>query len=58
MVQSLKTSAFKRIKPGDLTKTVEQTVVEAITNRRSEPESDAPAATSCSPRGWRVSSPS
>jgi hypothetical protein len=41
MVQSLKTSALKRIKPGDLTKTVEQTVVEAITNRRSEPESDA-----------------
>lgn len=51
MVQSLKTSALKRIKPGDLTKTVEQTVVEAITNRRSEPESDAPAAT------WGTPSP-
>jgi hypothetical protein len=45
MVQSLKTSALKRIKPGDLTKTVEQTVVEAITNRRSDPESDSPVAT-------------
>jgi hypothetical protein len=41
MVNSLKTSAMKRIKPSDLTKTVEQTVVEAITNRRAAPESDA-----------------
>jgi hypothetical protein len=41
MVQSLKTSALKRIKPGDLTKTVEQTVVEAITNRKAVSESDA-----------------
>ena len=43
MVHSLKTSAAKRIKPGDITKTVEQTVVEAITNRRAAPEADTDA---------------
>ena len=46
MVHSLKTSAAKRIKPGDITKTVEQTVVEAITNRRAAPEADSDAIAS------------
>jgi hypothetical protein len=38
MAQQLRTSALKKIKPRDLTKTVEQTFVEAITNRKAEPE--------------------
>jgi hypothetical protein len=41
MVQSLKTSALKRIRPGDLTKTVQETLVEAITNRRTQPETES-----------------
>lgn len=38
MGQSLKTSSLKKIKPQDMAKTVEQTFVEAITNRKAEPE--------------------
>lgn len=37
MVQSLKTSAFKKLKPSELAKTVQQTVVEAVANRAAEP---------------------
>jgi len=38
MAQSLKTSAFKKFLPRDLSKTVEQAVVEAVTNRSPHPE--------------------
>jgi hypothetical protein len=41
MAQLLKTSAFKRFKPADLAKTVEQTVMEAVTNRAAKPEAAA-----------------
>jgi hypothetical protein len=40
MAQLLRTSAFKKIMPTDLSKTVGQTVAEAITNRKSDPEKD------------------
>jgi hypothetical protein len=40
MAQLLRTSAFKKIMPTDLSKTVGQTVAEAITNRKSEPDAD------------------
>jgi hypothetical protein len=46
MAQLLRTSALKKIMPTDLSKTVGQTVSEAITNRKAEPESgiDGPSA--------------
>ena len=38
MAQLLRTSAFKKIMPTDLTKTVGDAVAEAVTNRQSHPE--------------------
>lgn len=46
MAQLLRTSAFKKIMPTDLSKTVGEAVSEAITNRRAEPEGDKEAGKS------------
>lgn len=50
MAQLLRTSSFKKIMPADMTKTVGETVAEAITNRKAEPEGEKDTGNGVS--GW------